>query len=177
MQGSGRNWYVMSLRVVKIARSLRAFLILFGPALILAGVTPAPQGRVADFFKPQDQLESFEVYHVSDRMLYYTDITLEELISSRPPARDYARIRAENRYAVNALYSALNETVVFLAAPCDAHRIDVRWAIVFNYTDHTKAALGFNRLAHCVQLSSRKTPIAATTDLVEFVDRTFGFMR
>jgi hypothetical protein len=43
--------------MVEIARSLAALLVLFVAAVILAGATPAPQGKAADFFKPREQLE------------------------------------------------------------------------------------------------------------------------
>lgn len=177
MQSSSCNWDVMRVRILTIARSLIASLVLLVPAVILAGATPAPQWRAADFFKPREQLESFEVYHLSDHMEYYSDITLEALISSKPAPRDYARIGSENRYAVDALYQGLNDTVAFLNTPCETRRLDVRWAIVLNYKDHTKDALGFNRRARCLQVLSRQAPTATTDGMLEFVDRTFGFMR
>jgi hypothetical protein len=162
---------------MEIARSLATVFALLFPVLILADATPAPQAKAADFFKPREQLESFEVYHLSDHMEYYSDITLDALISSKPAPRDYVRIGNENRYAVDALYSELSDTILFLHTPCETRRLDVRWAIVLNYDDHTRAALGFNRLAHCLQFSTHREPIAATAGMVEFVDRTFGFMR
>lgn len=167
----------MLVRTLTIVRSLITALALLVPALILAGATPAPLGRAADFFKPQEQLESFEIYHLSDHMEYYSEITLAALISSKPAPRDYARIGNENRHAVDALYQGLNDTIVFLNTPCETRRLDVRWAIVLNYKDHTKDALGFNRLARCLQALSRQAPNVTTDGMVEYVDRTFGFMR
>ena len=177
MQSSSCKWNVMPVRIPTIAHSLTTGLGLLVAAVILVGATPAPQWRASDFFKPREQLESFEVYHLSDHLEYYSDITLEALISSKPAPRDYARIGNENRYAVDALYHGLNDTVVFLHTPCETRKLDVRWAIVLNYKDHTKDALGFNRRARCLQLLSREAPTATTDGMLEFVDRTFGFMR
>ncbi len=164
----------MRVRCLAIGRSLAALVVLLIPASIFVGAAPATQRKAANFFKPQEQLESFEVYHVD--AIYNTRISLDALVSSMPP-RDYVRVRNENRFAVDALYSGLNDTIVDLNTPCETEGVDVRFAIVFNYKDRTKDVLGFNRVAHCLQVSSRRDPIVSTDGMVRFVDRTFGFMR
>jgi hypothetical protein len=174
VQSYSGKWDVMLVRLLAIARSLAALLVLLVSALIFAGATPAPHPKAADFFKPKEQLESFEVYHVD--AIYNHRITLQELISSMP-ARDYVRIRSDNYFAVDALYSGLDNTSINLNSPCDSTGPDVRWAIVLNYKDHTREAIGFDRIAYCLQVSSRQAPMPSTDGMVKFVDRTFGFMR
>jgi hypothetical protein len=163
--------FVNALRAV--ARWL--VLAMLVPALGLQGAAPGSQRKVSDLLRQRQYLESFEVYHISDGAMYRARISLEALISSMP-ARDYAKISADNSFAIDSLYWGLNDTIVF-DGPCEGNDVDVRWAIVLNYRDHTKEALGFNRISNCLQLLSRKAPIATTSGLVAFVDRTFGFMR
>ncbi len=125
---------------------------------------------------PEGSSTPSRIYHIPDDALYRARISLDALISSIP-AQDYARIKADNSYAVGSLYSALSDTILDPNTPCEANQVDVRWAIVLNYKDHTKEALGFNRVAKCVQFLSHPTASTATPGLVRYVDRTFGFMR
>jgi hypothetical protein len=138
---------------------------------------PERQGRpLAELLRPRQHLESVEIYHIPDLAMYRASIPLEELITNIV-VRDYARIRPDNHITVDSLYTSLAQTIAFENLPCETDTIDARWAIVLKYSDHTKEALGFNRTTHCVQLLSRKKPLAVTSGVLEFIDRAFGFMR
>jgi hypothetical protein len=133
------------------------------------------QRRLSEFVKPQQQLASFEVYHIRHRnVTYLTRITLEALVS-RMSVQDYVRISAENTYASDSLYSAMEETLTNPDTSCPASP-DVRWAIVLNYRNKTKDALGFGTLDNCVQVSSLSKPLATSSALLKFVQRMFPFM-
>ena len=150
------------------------FLALLGvvaPTLQLDAAT----GRLIDVVKPQDQLESFDVYHIPEAVAYDPSrINLADLLKGTSRDEDSAHVSADN-LATIALYRSLQYTF-FGSEPCEVPHIDIRWAVVLNYRDHAREAIGFNRDVHCVQLLSRSTPTSSTPDLVRFVERTFGFM-
>lgn len=162
--------------LTKVAHSIALPAIIMASLSMVDDLGPSPARKASAFAGPRERLTSFEIYHIPDGNMYRSRISLNALISSFP-AQDYARISAENSFAVDSLYQALDATILSPSIPCETNDIDARWAIVLNYKDHTKEAIGFNRVARCVQFLSRKEPTTATSGLVTFVDRTFGFMR
>jgi hypothetical protein len=88
------------------------------------------------------------------------------------------RIRSENWRAINEFYKALNTTLVEASSGCDdGNPLDVRWAIVVNYVDHTKEVLGLDPLRDCIQILSIAAPLHSSLDLLKYVERTFPFMK
>jgi uncharacterized Fe-S cluster-containing radical SAM superfamily protein len=155
--------------------ALAAACVLFG-VLCIENTVSAAQHSATEFVKPREQLAYFEIYHMRDEgMLYRVAISLESLLT-RQHVDDYVRIEASNTFAVSGLYETLNGTVFDSSIDCSTMHFDARWAIVLNYVDKTKDAIGFGPSSKCVHLLNRKEPIAASRTLFQYVQRNFPFM-
>jgi hypothetical protein len=154
--------------------ALAAAWVLFG-VLCIANTVSAAQHSATEFVKPRERLAYFEIYHMRDEgMMYRVSISLESLMMQ--PVDDYVRIERSNTFAVSDLYETLNGTVFDSSIDCSTMHFDARWAIVLNYVDKTKDAIGFGPSSKCVHLLNRKEPIAASRTLFQYVQRNFPFM-
>jgi hypothetical protein len=166
---------------VLVNRLLR--LAMFGMALMYSFCMPkaavAQQHRAIDLFHAKDQVDYVEVLHIAHvDTVYRSAILLGDLSSRGLDAQDYVRIRARNFRAINDLYKALNNTAIGPNTRCDGgYPLDVRWAIVVNYVNHTKEAVGLDPLQNCIQILSIPAPFRSSPDLVRYVQRTFPFMK
>jgi hypothetical protein len=161
---------------VRLYRAVQAatILSLTGVLAIQSPVSSA-QHNAAEFFHTREQLAYFEVYHIPHQgVLYRTAISLETLLAKKNA--DYVRIDSGNGEAVADLYQALTNTVTDSNAECSSDYVDARWAIVLNYNDQTREAIGFGPAYSCVRILSRKAPLVASDALLQYVMRNFLFM-
>jgi hypothetical protein len=178
-QGACDRNIMLSVQIAAFARSS-----LLRSAVMLAILTPIPATAAAtthasESFGPKGTVAYFEVYHIAHvDVEYRSDITLQDLTSQRTSAQDYVRISAENFRAVDALYAALAITTVNKKEACEYQGpLDVRWAIVITYLNHTKEAIGFGATLNCVQVLSAPTSWRSSRGLLHYVERTFPFMK
>lgn len=154
---------------------LAAAMLSLDAAAAAKNLAPPSQHNAAGFFRTREQLTYFEVYHTDSRGLYRTLVSLESLLAAKPD--DYVRIDSGNSEAVGDLYHALADTVTDQASACKGDNVDVRWAIVLNYRDQTRDAIGIGQPYSCVKVLSRETPVVVASDtLLKYVKRNFPFM-
>lgn len=162
--------------IARIYRATQAATVLsVVGVLAIQGSVSAAQHNAAELFRSREQLAYFEVYHIPHQgALYRTAISLETLLAKKNA--DYVRIDSGNGEAVDDLYQALTNTVTDLNAECSSDYVDARWAIVLNYNDQTRQAIGFGPAYSCVRFLSRKAPVVASDALLRYVMRNFPFM-
>lgn len=117
------------------------------------------------------ELESFDVYHISETTTRPLRITTETLVASKLARTDFLHITATRE-----IRRVLSNTA--LTGVCRTQGIDVRWAIVLNFADDTHATIGFSTPdeAECVSIASERNDVSVSRDLFDYVSRTFGFL-
>jgi hypothetical protein len=157
--------------VLKV-QTARSILLVFSltAVLTLQGQAAPSRHRLSEYFKPRAQLSYLEVYHAESNSISRIGSSVENLIANHT---DYVKLDAHGgSSAIPELYRALDDTTL---GPANCSSADVRWAIVFNYTDKTREAVGFGRLYDCVELLTWDR-FAASRPLWDYVHATFPFM-
>ena len=142
-----------------------------------ASPQPMPSGvTLWSLTHGRSDLDSFEIFHVSDTAAFRTNWTISRLTASQDGVEDFLHISRE-RVAAKDLVVALSRTAVIFNQKCrDLRQIDVRWAFLLRFQDHSRAVIAFNRNFNCVQLESEPVPVGLDGAFFSFVERDFGFL-
>jgi hypothetical protein len=116
-------------------------------------------------------LRSFDIYHVSDLSTHPITLTVDDLIESKDASKDVLHINATRE-----LEQALSATAV--KGLCEMQLRDVRWAIVLNFEDGSRAVLGFKLYSNldCVVVQSEPNVVAVSRPFFDYVVKRFGFL-
>jgi hypothetical protein len=116
-------------------------------------------------------LRSFDIYHVSDMSTHPITLTVDDLVASKDASKDVLHITATRE-----IEEALSATTV--KGLCEMQVYDVRWAIVLNFQDGSRAVLGFKFYSNvdCVVVQSQPNVVAVSRPFFDYVVKRFGFL-